>query len=431
MNSNAEQTQEPPASEPRSVPPDGAGRRRSRRKAVVFFVLCALLLAGGFAWHVRRAEARRSELVRLVSGPLLPGTADVEYTWHLYSGTFVPRPREFFQVSALPRRDLGADLVRRRISRFEDGDGRGEHWIVAAGSSAENRLFDFLRADPFVEKARTDPRPFRGGNYVSWHELEAVFPKNASGRVNGPSETETLAFRNRLTGFFEAESVRPDVAFREERQTFFLSCVWRGRLGLRETGRGPARPAFGMGRKRAGRNGRSALPDFVDDDRNLGRRPGPRIPRREKRLRFSADLRRPRRHAARRRNPQSLRQTQAVDVRHSLFAGEPPAARPGIFGHAHRLERRRGMGRFFRRSHAALSRVRNRPPPPPRRPAIRHAEPRRVGISRGERRERRAESQRGVRGGLTLSTNTNANPSSARFSRQLALSLMALPIDGH
>ena len=119
MNSNAEQTEEPPAAEHRHVPPDGAGRRRSRRKAAVFFALCALLLAGGFAWHARRAEARRSELVRLVSGPLLPGTADVEYTWHLYSGTFVSRPRVFFQVSSLPRRELGADLVRRRISRFE------------------------------------------------------------------------------------------------------------------------------------------------------------------------------------------------------------------------------------------------------------------------------------------------------------------------
>ena len=226
MNANAEQTQEPPAAEPRHVPPDGAGRRRSRRTAAVFFALCALLLAGGFAWHVRRAEARRSELARLVSGPLLPGAADAEYTWHLYSGTFVPRTRSFFQVSALPRRELGADLVRRLSPLFEDGDDHGVFWFVAAaGSPVEKRLFDFLRADPFVESARTAPRPFRGGDYVSWLELEAVFPTNANGRVAGPSETETLAFRDRLAGFFEAESVRPDVVFREERQTFFLSCV--------------------------------------------------------------------------------------------------------------------------------------------------------------------------------------------------------------
>ena len=225
MNSNAEQTQEPPASEPRSVPPDGAGRRRSCRKAVVFFALCALLLAGGFAWHVRRAEARRSELVRLVSGPLLPGTADVEYTWHWFWGTVSPRPRWFFNIRALSRRELGADLVRRRISRFEDGDDQDDGWIVAAGSPAEKRLFDFLRADPFVENVRTCPRPFRGGNYVSWHELDTLFPTNTSDWVAEPSDTETFAFRDRLTGFFEAESVRPDVAFREERQTFFLSCV--------------------------------------------------------------------------------------------------------------------------------------------------------------------------------------------------------------
>ena len=201
-------------------------RRRSCQKAVVFFALCALLLAGGFAWHVRRAEARRSELARLVSGPLLPGAADAEYTWHLYSGTFVPRTRSFFQVSALPRRELGADLVRRLSPLFEDGDDHGVFWfVVAAGSPVEKRLFDFLRADPFVESARTAPRPFRGGDYVSWLELEAVFPTNANGRVAGPSETETLAFRDRLAGFLEAESARPDVVFREERQTFFLSCV--------------------------------------------------------------------------------------------------------------------------------------------------------------------------------------------------------------
>ena len=200
-------------------------RRRSCRKAVVFFALCALLLAGGFAWHVRRAEARRSELVRLVSGPLLPGAADVEYTWHWFWGTVSPRPRWFFNIRALPRRELGADLVRRRISRFEDGDDQDDGWIVAAGSPAEKRLFDFLRADPFVENVRTCPRPFRGGNYVSWHELDTLFPTNASDCVAEPSDTETFAFRDRLTGFFEAESARPDVAFREERQTFFLSCV--------------------------------------------------------------------------------------------------------------------------------------------------------------------------------------------------------------
>lgn len=196
--------------------------KRPRRR----LLLLGLLLVGFLvALYIPRNRASDADIAKLLGGPLLPEAVEVvSGPWHFWSLAKTNTAfRIHFQVDS--HGGLDSDVVHCLGSSSELPPCEVEDaWIVGSGTPTETRLFDFLRTDAFSQDALS--KTTHGGNvFFAWinNLPNNSFPSaDTSGSAKGLDEAETLAFRERLHAFFDTEASRPDVAFREERETFRL-----------------------------------------------------------------------------------------------------------------------------------------------------------------------------------------------------------------